>query len=198
MGELREQKEVELYLNEPSYRNSIHDSIGPSIANTLNGNLDDLDSEILEEHRDVFGHIEPDTVLSEAAYNEGGLAVEDWILIDEDREEAILIQGKSYPVETHSQTQQVDGYLSYLRPKKSELYRMLEGNYIVQVNASGISDPGKDFAKLEEGVRQAVRNGDTVKFYADVYEVEDTTSDTIEGIENALSDVYPSTNLADD
>jgi hypothetical protein len=154
---------IPLFLNRETYAGDLHASIGTAIENGLEN-----------DEYDVFD-LDPDYMIPEGSYHESRLIAEDWLFVDEDAEDAIFIQGKSYKPKTEltdSEINQVDAYRSYLSWRAQDIEQMLNGGYVVHARAAGVKDPGEDFAEMEEGIRDAVMSGEELKIYADVYEIE--------------------------
>lgn len=185
MNRFSSPESIVLYLNKDTYRGNIHNSTGPAIVQGLNDDIE-MDPKHREKYQDVFGNLEPDRFISEGSYGEAGLIAEDFLMVDEDLEKAVLIQSKSYGESKEHEKEQIEGYLSYLRGNKEKLFDKVEESYVVRAKASGIETPRTDFPQVENGISQEILENNTVRIYADIQQVKPDLGDITQNITEGM------------
>jgi hypothetical protein len=182
----RDLGKIALYLNEDTYRGNIHNSIGPAVVHGIKGNI-----EMAEQHErrydEIFGELDPDRFISEGSYGQQELVAEDFLMIDDEQEQSVVLQSKSYEDCYQDEVKQIEAYLSYLRGKERLLYDQIDGCFIIKAHAAGIENPQHDFPQVEKGIEQEIWENDrTVTIYADIYQVEPELEDIKEKVSDAF------------
>lgn len=162
-GRFRERDPIPLEITPETYKGTLHNSIGPSIAAGMRDETSFPSSN--------YPDFNPDYVSDEKDFYNNGPITEDWLMYDEDADEHILFQGKSYYDKNDFGINQLVNEALTLRYRNEELYENIKGFFLVSARPSGITEPRTDFGQVEKGIREEIASGGSVRLVADVHEV---------------------------